>query len=957
MRDRNSSSPATHLTVRGASIHNLKDVDCQIPHGALTVVTGLSGAGKSSLAVDTIYAEAQRRFVESMSTYARQFLRQMERPPVDSIDGVLPPLALTPKVSIRAARQTVGTLSEVWDLLRLLYSALGEVDCASGHGPLRSWTAAEFVEVLRGGVAGERFTLCAEVERPAIDPDRALAELVRLGHRRAWRDGEVIELQASSSWGESPTVLLVVARLASSADAERIQDAVTQAIDLGGGTLRVFGEQELSFQAGAEQLYCMHCLATSPRPSADLFSFYSPLGACTECNGFGRVQGIDRNLVIPDPGRNLAENPFAPWWTPRHSRNHAKLMKAAEEAGIPTEVAWRDLSAEQQEWAWSGSAVKGGAGFVSLDRFFERLERKSYRVHARVFLARFRSYDSCPECSGERLSPPGRRFSVDGERLPELARLSLEGLLAWVEERAWTDRERDLVGKLVDDLQHRLQTLVRVGLGYLSLDRRARTLSGGEIQRVQLAAALGSGLTSTLYVIDEPTVGLHAGDSQRLLEILRQLAGQGNTVLVVEHDPALILGADHVIDLGPGSGESGGCVLAAGTVDEILSTPDSVTGRLLARGNSAEWREHSSRFHRESGVRRRRQSRRASGEIVVRGARAHNLQDLTVCFPVGRLSGVAGASGSGKSTLVADTLHRYVAGRFATGQVAGEVGGVGNCDGVEGLDLIAGVELVDQSPVGRSSRSNPVTYVKAFDGIRKLFAGTRQAQALGLGPGAFSFNVDGGRCPECKGSGDIEVDMQFMAPITVICEACSGTRYQRQILDVRWRGRNIAEVLRMTVDEALKVFSDAQAVSHRLHLLEAAGLGYLRLGQSTATLSGGEAQRLKLASLLDPRNDEPRLLLFDEPTTGLHLADIDVLVATLRRLAERGHTVIVVEHSLEFLERVDWLVDLGPGGGPHGGRLLYQGPVDQYLDSAQSPTADLMRERLEAPPVTVVAGG
>lgn len=941
MRETGQSPGSTpSLSVRGASIHNLKGIDCDIPHSALTVITGPSGAGKSSLAVDTVYAEAQRRFVESMSTYARQFLRQMERPPVDRIEGVLPPLALSPKVSIRGARQTVGTLSEVHDRLRLLFAQLGEVECPNGHGPLRSWTTEELVDVLRAGAAGERFTLCAEIERPAADADRALAELARLGYRRSWRDGQVVDLSTSEGWDEAgETLLLVVGRLPSSADREWVQDAVREALDLGEGVLRVFGDTDLSLRRDANELFCLHCSASAPRPTAQLFSFYSPLGACAGCNGFGRVQGIDENLVIPDRGLTLAENPFAPWSTPRHSRNHAKLLAAAEAEGVPIDVPWRDLSEEQRRWVWNGPARGSSTKFVGLDRFFARLERKSYRVHARVFLARFRSYDRCPDCDGERLTSDARAFSVHGRRLPELCRMPLEQLLEWLRRQRWEVAEGAASVTLVEDLERRLETLLRVGLGYLDLDRRARTLSGGEIQRLRLASALGSGLTSTLYVIDEPTVGLHPRDSERLLEILRDLAAEGNTLVVVEHDPALIVGADHIIDLGPGSGESGGEVLAAGSLEEILAESKSVTGRFLSREHGGEWREHASRFQRESG--RRRITKMDPEAITVNGARAHNLHDLTVSFPLGRMTGVAGVSGSGKSTLVADTLYANAARHFGTVIEAAE------CDSVHGLDAVSGAELVDQSPVGRSSRSNPVTYIKAFDGIRKLFASTRQAKAQDLGPGAFSFNVDGGRCPECKGSGDTEVDMQFMAPISVTCKACGGSRYQQHVLDIRWRARNIVQVLDLTVSEALQLFADSKPVVRRLELLKTAGLGYLRLGQATATLSGGEAQRLKLASLLDPRDDQPRLLIFDEPTTGLHLADIDVLVTTLRRLTERGHTVVVVEHSLEFLERVDWMIDLGPGGGPHGGELLFAGPMDRYLVEAESPTADLMRRRLD----------
>ncbi len=697
----------------------------------------------------------------------------------------------------------------------------------------------------------------------------------------------------------------------------------------------------------SRELSCPVCGETARRPTPALFSFNSPLGACPECQGFGRVIGVDRERVIPDPRRSLKERPFAPWNTPAYEELYDELLAACRKRKIPLDVPWMDLPEKDREWIWSGTGNPS-----SLDDFFRYLEQRTYKVHVRVLLARYRSYNLCPECLGTRLQPEALAIKLEGRTLPELAALSLEQLRAWLRERPWTPRQREVAGHLLDELAERVEVLHRVGLDYLTLDRQARTLSGGETQRIHLAAALGSGLTSTLYVLDEPTIGLHPQDSEKLLSLLRDLAARGNTVLVVEHDRTLIRGADHVIDLGPAAGEHGGQVVAEGPIETILASAESLTGRYLRERPPTLARRHMARFRREQGWETLSDELSSLPRVSVRGARAHNLKDVDVDFPLGALVAVTGVSGSGKSTLIENVVYgTYQRSRGVVDVEPGE------CDLLSGLAGVVDVTLVDQRPLGRSSRSNPITYIKTYDEIRKLFAATSDAKARRITPAHFSFNVDQGRCPTCEGTGITEVDMQFMAPVTVPCETCQGHRFRPEVLAVRYfgkggdgknsRGLNISEVLDLTVEDAIVFFADQKRLARRLSLLTDVGLGYLRLGQSTSTLSGGEAQRLKLASFLDrPAAEGQRLFLFDEPTTGLHLADIDLLYQTLRRLVQRGDGVVVVEHSPDLISRSDWIIDLGPGGGVHGGELLYSGPLEGFLDHGNGPTAEELRRHL-----------
>jgi excinuclease ABC subunit A len=936
--------PRTSIEISNARTHNLKGVTCRVPHRAVTVVTGPSGAGKSSLAFDTVFAEGQRRFVESMSTYARQFLDQMERPPVDAIHNVLPAVALEAKNAVRNARSTVGTITEVNDVLRLLYTHLGELVCPEGHGPVRGTSpeaaAAELVE----GVVGDPFLLLARIPRPRRGADLALAELVRQGfQRRLGQNGDIERMEPGERWPArlDPLPLVLGRFRAQGGEAEsalRVIATVEDAYRLAGGKVEARGPAGVRLYG--RDLACTICGRTVRRPTSALFSFNSPLGACPTCQGFGRVIGIDRERVVPDPRRCLGERPIAPWNTPAYEELYEDLFAACRRRRVPLTVPWGELPAETREWIWDGSGR-----FCSIQGFFDWLEQRTYKVHVRVLLARYRSYNPCPDCGGARLQPEALAVRLEGLTLPEVTGMSVEQLRQWLRQRRWTPRQRELAGHLLEELSERVEVLHRVGLDYLTLDRQARTLSGGETQRIHLAAALGSGLTSTLYVLDEPTIGLHPQDSERLLGLLRDLAARGNTVLVVEHDRTIIRGADHVIDLGPAAGERGGEVVAEGSIEEILAEERSLTGRYLKERPATPARRHVARFRREQGRESLDEELSGLPRVSVRGARAHNLKDVDVDFPLGVLVAVTGVSGSGKSTLVENVLY----GTYQRSRGVVDVD-PGECAELAGLDELSDVTLVDQRPLGRSSRSNPITYVKAYDEIRKLFAASPDARARGITPAHFSFNVERGRCPACQGTGVTEVDMQFMAPVTVPCDQCQGHRFRPEVLAVRYRGRNIAETLELTVEAALQVFADQRRLCRRLRVLAEVGLGYLRLGQPTSTLSGGEAQRLKLASFLDrPAGEGRRLFLFDEPTTGLHLADIELLYHTLRRLVQRGDGVVVVEHSPDLIARADWIVDLGPGGGEHGGHLLYSGPLEPFLDRGLGPTAEELRRHLKWP--------
>ena len=932
------------IEVIGARTHNLKGVSCRIPHCELTVVTGPSGAGKSSLAFDTVFAEGQRRFVESVSTYARQFLHQMERPSVEEIRNLIPAVALEARNSVQGARSTVGTVTEVYDVLRLLFTHIGEVHCPNGHGAVQNSSPEAMAEKLSSGYVGEAIVLVVPISRPKKHADQALGELMRQGFARRLVDGRPERMDSTFSWDEDLDPLeLVLGRFkAEPQSISRLTEAIEEGTQLGSGRVQARGSGgTLHYGVG---LVCVHCGQSIQTPVPALFSFNSPMGACVECQGFGRVIGIDRELVIPDQGLTLQEKPFAPWNSPAYVDHYERLFVACVERGISLKTPWKDLSDEDRDWVWNGGGNKD-CDFLNLRDFFAWLERRSYKVHVRVMLSRYRAYTMCSSCRGGRLQPEALRVLVQGLTLPEVTRMTVDEMYAWQQGAGWSSRQQEVAGYILAELEERLSVLRRVGLDYLGLDRQARTLSGGESQRIHLAAALGSGLTSTMYVLDEPTIGLHPSDSQRLLGLLRDLAERGNTVLVVEHDRTLIEGADHLIDLGPAAGERGGEVVAEGTVKQVIRSGKSLTAKYLRDRPNTPARQHLARFRRESQRESLEAEISARPRIGVRGARAHNLVGFDVDIPLETLVMVTGVSGSGKSTLVGDVLHANFRRMEASAGVDEN-----SCDLLLGVRQVSDIKLVDQEPLGRSSRSNSATFIKAYEQIRKILATTEAARRQNIEAAHFSFNLDRGRCRKCSGTGVEEVDMQFMASVTVTCDACQGKRFQGHVLAIKYEGLNIAEILNLTVEEAIAHFAGHRVLCRRLSLLEESGLGYLRLGQQTSTLSGGEAQRLKIASFLDgtatAARADRRLFLFDEPTTGLHFSDIDMLYGTLRKLISRGHGVVVVEHSLDLIARGEWIIDLGPGGGQHGGQLIYSGPLVPFLDSVESPTAKELRRHL-----------
>ncbi len=918
------------ITVRGARTHNLRGVDVVVPHGSLTVVTGVSGSGKSSLAFDTLYSEGQRLYVESMSAYARQFLERMQRPPVESITGMLPSIALEQRNAVSNPRSTVGTATEINDFLRLLFANIGRTVCpecgeeAERHSPD---TAVRYLETL---AEGTRFLVIGPI---AVESRKRLPSLRRTlteaGFRRILLDGEVVELEKTTlkSLRKHDELEVVVDRLVTRGDrlgraadsielAFRISSrgAILQLVDAEGRA----GERHHFF----EGLVCRSCGREFREPQPEMFSFNSGLGACSLCEGFGKVADIDWAKVLPDPGRSLEDDAVACWATPAYREIFEWMLGKAEAAGVPIDVPYRKLAAAQKRWV-----ADGDGDFPGVRGFFKWLEKRKYKVQNRILIARYRRYVPCGACGGSRLKPDAQYVQFGGRGISELLGLPVPELHRFFHELELTPAEEEAGRTVLREIHARLDYLIDVGLGYLTLSRETRTLSGGEAQRINLASALGSALTNTLYVLDEPTVGLHAVDTHRLLDILRALTDKGNTVVCVEHEPEIIEGADRVVDLGPGAGEHGGRVVFVGPPDVLVAAGEGKTADYLRQHLSLHWP---------------RRGRGPSKWIRVRGARQHNLKDLDVRIPLGVLACVTGVSGAGKSTLVNTTLYGNYLRRKGDARVE-----PGACRSVAGLKQIDDMVLVDQTPLGRSARSNAATYTKAYDDVRKAFAATRRARTLGIEAAHFSFNVPGGRCEACQGMGAQTVDMHFLADVTVVCDVCGGGRFQKRVLEVTVRGRTILDVLEMTVTEATEFFEETPVLVAKLAPLAEVGLGYLRLGQSTSTLSGGEAQRLRLAAYLAKAGSRARhLFLFNEPTVGLHMADVQVLMAVLQRLVDEGHSVLVVEHNLDVISQADWIVDLGPGGGDAGGELVAEGPPAAIAACDRSVTGRFLRQRL-----------
>jgi excinuclease ABC subunit A len=911
------------IEIRGARQNNLRNLDLDVPLNALTVVTGVSGSGKTSLAFQTLYAEGQRRYVETFSPYARQFLSRMARPDVDRVDHLPPALAIRQGGGIRSSRSTVGSMTDLAELLRALYARTAQLSCRRCGRRVEREDASKVAAQLAREQAGQTVLVAFPVTAPAGMDGEVRRSLDQLGFRRVVQDGRPVKLEEVPPPLEGRVLVLQDRLEVGGKNAGRLGEALEQAFRHGHGHMVVVGPDG-SEHPHSEQLHCAFCDIEYETLGPRLLSSGNALGACPKCRGFGRTIEIDLDLVVPDPGLSLKEGAIRPWRTESYEEWLTDLQKFCAREGIPFDLPWKELSEEQRRKVYTGD----GKRYWGIKGFFDWQETRTYKMHIRVLLARYRAYKRCTECGGTRLRPEALLWRVRGKNVAEAGALPIEELLGFLDAVASDVRPEDTATRLaLEEVRSRASLLEQVGLGYLSLDREAKTLSGGELQRVHLTGAVGSSLSGALYVLDEPSIGLHPRDLDRLVRVLYQLRDNGNTVVVVEHDPQIIAAADHLVDLGPGPGERGGHVVYAGPAAG-LAPEMSVTGRWLAAGLDGRLAsDPSGREERE----------RTPEKIVVRNARQHNLQGLTLEIPLGRLVAVSGVSGSGKSTLVEDVLHRNALRHF--GEPVSEPGA---CDGIDGLERLGGVELIDQSPVVKSPRSIPATATKAFDGIRKLFAEQERASKLRLTSAHFSFNSPRGRCPTCEGSGYLREEMQFLSDVFLPCPDCEGRRFTSKVLEVTVRGLNLAEVLDLTVTEAMELFADERTITSRLRPLAEVGLGYLKLGQPVSELSGGEAQRLKLAAVLAERRGR-QLLLLDEPTTGLHPADTEVLLAALRRLVDAGHSVLCIEHNLQVLAACDWILDLGPEAGSRGGRLLAAGTPADIMAREDSPTGQALR--------------
>ena len=961
------TSPARGpLVVRGARTHNLKNVDVTLPAGKLIIVTGVSGSGKSSLAFDTIYAEGQRRYVESLSAYARQFLERMEKPDVDRIEGICPAIAIRQKNSVRNPRSTVGTTTEIHDYMRLLYARVGRTYCRNCGQEVVRETAEVVAKRLGDLPAGTRVLIGFELPVVAMPPGNGDAmenegaeevapfdpvtetvnTLRRRGFGRLLIDGRAVAFEeiAPASLRDRTTLEVVVDRVRIEGDLRsRLTDSIETSYREGGGAAFAVvlgdqgsgtGDQRLVF---SERFECRTCGITYETPQPRLFSFNNPFGACPTCHGFGNIIELDMALVVPDPSKSIAQGAIEPWSKPHYRAQLAELKRAAKHGGVRLDVPWTELTADEREFVIEGDGPSASSGppqaesrggeYDGIRGFFRWLERKKYKVHVRVFLSRYRGYLACPDCGGARLRREARDVRVGGRTIDVVSALTVREGQQFFADLQLSEKEAAVADKVLKEIRRRLSFLSDVGLDYLTLDRLSSTLSGGEAQRINLATSLGSALVGTLYVLDEPSIGLHSRDNERLLKILRQLRDQGNTVLVVEHDEDMIRVADHIVDIGLGAGEQGGRVVYSGDLPGLMQEPRSLTAKYLRN---------------ELAIPVPSPRRRGTGQkLRLRGATEHNLKNIDVDIPLNTLTCVTGVSGSGKSTLVHDVL--YAAIKRAKGDWDRRVGAF---RALEGLEFITDAVLVDQAPIGRTPRSNPVTYLKAFDPIRELFAMTKDARARGLTASHFSFNVPGGRCEACQGEGEVRVEMQFLADVFVPCEHCDGMRFKPQVLEVRYKGKNVHQVLDMTVREALTFFSTSPKVLRRLQVLDEIGLGYLRLGQPATTLSGGEAQRIKIAAHLASFGGERLLYILDEPTTGLHFDDIAKLLAAFRKLVEAGHSLLVIEHNLDVVKTADHIIDLGPEGGDAGGELVVSGTPEQVAQHEESHTGRALRHVL-----------
>lgn len=926
-------NPHTNIIIKGARVHNLKNIDVAIPKNKLVVITGMSGSGKSSLAFDTLYAEGQRRYVESLSAYARQFMGRMNKPDVDYIKGIAPAIAIEQKVITSNPRSTVGTSTEIYDYLKLLFSRIGITYSPVSGEPVKKdtvTTVVDFITKLGEGSIATIFCPLHPHNNRSIKEE--LAVLLQKGYLRVYYKSVITKIEdilADDSvkdieLTDTTTVRILVDRIVVDEEEEtlsRIADSVQIAFFEGKGDCFVEHNEQQTFFCDRFELDGIKF----EEPTPNFFSFNNPYGACKRCEGYGSVIGIDEDLVIPDKSKSLYDNAIAPWRGEKMGEWLKAFIKNADKFDFPIHRSYSELTEAQQKLLWTGNTY-----FAGLDQFFKELEEQTYKIQYRVMLSRYRGKTICPDCKGTRLRKDASYVKINGKSILDMVLMPLSTILPFFESLQLSETEVKIAKRLLAEVTSRVLYLNNVGLGYLTLNRLSNTLSGGESQRINLATSLGSSLVGSIYVLDEPSIGLHPRDTHKLIEVLQSLRNVGNTVLVVEHEEEMMKAADYIIDIGPEAGTHGGNLVFSGTYNEIIKDDNSLTGRYLAGKEGIAvpatrrvWKDH----------------------ILIKGARENNLKNIDVKFPLGVFTCVSGVSGSGKTSLVKKIL--YPALQKAIGNYAGEQ--TGSYDGIFGnIDLVSQVEMVDQNPIGRSSRSNPVTYVKAWDDIRALFSALPAAKASGLKPAAFSFNVEGGRCDVCQGEGEVKIEMQFMADIYLPCEACGSRRFKQQVLDITYQDKNVADILDMTIDEAVEFFAKEPKILQKLNALVDVGLGYVHLGQSSNTLSGGEAQRIKLASfLIKGNNANKTMFIFDEPTTGLHFHDIKKLLKALNTLIEQGNTILVIEHNMDMIKCADWVIDIGPEGGDKGGNVVFEGKPEDLLGAKHSYTGQFLKTHLK----------
>lgn len=928
------SKTEQEIFVKGARVHNLKNIDISIPRDKLIVVTGVSGSGKSSLAFDTLYAEGQRRYVESLSSYARQFLGRIDKPDVDYIHGIPPAVAIEQKVNTRNPRSTVGTSTEIYDYLKLLFARIGKtISPISGNEVIRH-TVSDVVDRILKYKEEKRLlilaTVCLQVDR---DLDYQLDVLSQQGMTRVLKQNEIIDietLKSDKSFRQNGIIDLVIDRVTASRDEDnvsRLGDSVQTAFQIGHGYCKLWDPdiQKLTEFSTRFELDGM----SFEEPTEHLFSFNNPIGACPVCEGYGMVIGIDEDLVIPNKELSVYDDAIVCWKGEKMKKWKERMVMRADEFGFPVHKPYFQLSDEQRRLLWTGNKY-----FKGLDRFFKYLEEKKYKIQYRVMLSRYRGKTVCYECGGARLRNEALFVKVEGKTISEMVQLPVKDLEVFFKEFKPGKHELQISKRLISEISSRLSFLNNVGLGYLTLNRLSATLSGGESQRINLATSLGSSLVGSLYILDEPSIGLHPRDTGRLISVLKDLKDLGNTVLVVEHDEDIMNSADMIIDMGPMAGTHGGEIVFQGNHASLLKSPKGLTAEYLNGSRSIQ--VPSSR-------------RKWNNYLEIVGARENNLKSVSVKIPLQVMTVISGVSGSGKSSLVKNILFPAL-----SRKLTGSGDKPGKHDLFKGdIHLLNHVEFVDQNPIGKSSRSNPVTYIKAYDEIRKLFADQQASKIMGFSASHFSFNIDGGRCDECNGEGEILVEMQFMADVHLLCESCNGQRFKNEVLEVRYNGRNIYDVLEMTVDEAIEFFGSEERsagarISRKLKPLQNVGLGYIKLGQSSSTLSGGESQRVKLAFFLSKETEgDKTAFIFDEPTTGLHFHDISMLLDAFNALIKKGHTVVIIEHNLDVIKSADWIIELGPEGGESGGKLVFEGTPEEMLTKENSPTSIYLKEKLQ----------